>query len=854
MRALAALVAGFCVWVAVPARADVTLRGEQHVGDAQSASFTPSDPVTRLQMLNNPSRFHLTQEITVSRLRLDAPVYQVPGLAGLVAVEVDHVSLPGTFLFATNSFVFSRPHVFSAGTHQLGVDPGCLNPSSQPGNCAGPGHSENDIGFGSMTLVSPQTTASRALNRRRHVGDDVEPVNDNYLGAYYPDNLDAAPNDVRADIPFTVDLNRVLNLIQVYRLRGVETTTGNHAQILIDGKQVGLLAASGDPYAVPVTLALASGSHTLSIVSGSVGAGNRDSISWDDVILQFSAPIGGIPGRFNAVDPGGAAASGPITTKVAGLSFALDIVALDLAGAAQLTDYTGTVVLELLDASNDGGAADAYGCRSSWPSVQALGTLSLGASDTGRRSVAIAYGDGLQIARIRVLDTATGIAGCSVDAFAIRPSTFLVQVSHGGASTAGTTALLDDTLSTGTATHRAGQPFTVRATARAAGGAMTASYAGSPTLSVQSTIQGAVAGTLSDGSWSGAGTRRTDNARYTEAGTFNLRVSDATFASVDSADTPLANREIFGTVGVGRFTPDHFALVSRNVPVFAPACGSFGYVGQPFDYATAPEAMIEAVNAAGGRTLNYEGALYKLPGTVGASTYLAKQAVSAQSVALDTILLPTPDRDLVSTGAGTARLTYVADANIAALRSLPVAPYDIEIELRVPTIQDSDGIVYDDPATEPLTFGATTAGNGIAFTGGAKQQRFGRLYLTNGYGSERLPLDLTYGAEYYLSAASGFGRNLADTCSAGGAVTLSEGISASTSVVGVPSALVAGQGTIRLAAPSVGGRLKVSLDGVSWLGTDADGDGSYGDPASAEAAFGQFREGDKQIYLRETYR
>lgn len=169
-------------------------------------------------------------------------------------------------------------------------------------------------------------------------------------------------------------------------------------------------------------------------------------------------------------------------------------------------------------------------------------------------------------------------------------------------------------------------------------------------------------------------------------------------------------------------------------------------------------------------------------------------------------------------------------------------------------IVDSDNIAYADPAVMPLSFGAPTAGDGIAFTGGAKQQRFGRLFVSDGYGSERLPLDLAYGAEYYVSAASAFGRNLADACSVGGAVTLNEGISGSTSVVGVPSALVAGQGTIRLAAPNIGGRLKLSLDGVSWLGTDANADGSYVDPASAEAAFGQFRQGDKQIYLRETYR
>jgi hypothetical protein len=183
-----------------------------------------------------------------------------------------------------------------------------------------------------------------------------------------------------------------------------------------------------------------------------------------------------------------------------------------------------------------------------------------------------------------------------------------------------------------------------------------------------------------------------------------------------------------------------------------------------------------------------------------------------------------------------------------------VAPFDLEIELETPAIRDADGIVYADPVATPLKFGTASAGNGIAFTGGAKQQRFGRLFLLNGYGSERLPLDLAYGSEYYASVGSGFGRNLADACSVGGAVTLSDGISASTSVVGSPGALLAGQGRIRLAAPGLAGTLTVTLDGVSWLRADTNGDGSYTEPVSAQAAFGQFRQGDKQIYLRETYR
>ena len=63
-------------------------------------------------------------------------------------------------------------------------------------------------------------------------------------------------------------------------------------------------------------------------------------------------------------------------------------------------------------------------------------------------------------------------------------------------------------------------------------------------------------------------------------------------------------------------------------------------------------------------------------------------------------------------------------------------------------------------------------------------------------------------------------------------------------------------GTIRLAAPNVPGKVNVELAGPSWLRSDADANGIYDDvrTAPAEATFGVFRQTDKQIYLRETFR
>lgn len=849
MRLLLPAAVSLCAML--PVRADVVLLGHQHIGNNESAIFTPADPVTRTQMISNPSRFHLSQPTTITAVRFDNAV----SLDGYIrAVYIDDVEYLGTL--SGNVFTLSTPTlVLSAGVHRIAPDPGCLNASNVGVPCPA-ANGENDIGFSALTLISAQTTTSRALNRRRHIGDDDEAQNDNYAGDYYPDLLEAPPNDVRADLTFSIESARVLNTVQFYRLRGVNTAAGGHAQVQLNGSFVGELTGSGDPgpLSLSTSLSLNAGTHTLSMIAGSLGSGNRDSISWDDVLLLFSAPVSGVPGRFNAVDTGANAVSGVIRTRVAGAPFALDIVALNIAQNAQLGDYAGEVSVELLDASSDSGALDAYGCRSSWGSVAALGTLTFAAADGGRRSLTpISYNGILRKARVRVTDASAGVAGCSTDAFAIRPDRFDLRVSDDNAVTAGTVRALNDAGTGGSVTHRAGRPFTVRVRPFDAGGTVIPSGYDTtqsvPIVTVESTIAGAVAGVISVPGWNAQNTNngviRTNTASYSEAGTFNLRAEDATFADVDASDTALVDRLIRSpSTAVGRFTPDHFRLLTRNAPSFAPACGTFGYVGQPFTYAVAPEAQLQAVSATGAVVRNYESQLYKLPAAASGSVYRAVNGADASVVTLDTTSVPSPGNALTALGAGQVRLRYDASAQLVVPRTLPVAPIDLEVELEVGAVTDSDGVSYVDPAETPLKFGLAAADAGIPFTAGGNQQRFGQLFLRNGYGPETQPLDLVFGAEYFTGVGTGFARNLADACTNVTAPTLSGGIAASTSVVSTTSPLLAGQGTVRLAAPNTVGSVNLSLAGPTWLGPSV----------VSTATFGQFRESEQRIYLRETFR
>ena len=229
--------------------------------------------------------------------------------------------------------------------------------------------------------------------------------------------------------------------------------------------------------------------------------------------------------------------------------------------------------------------------------------------------------------------------------------------------------------------------------------------------------------------------------------------------------------QVTGTASgnVGRFYPDHFA-VTRNTPVFNPACtaGNFTYIGQPFNYATAPVITVIARNVAGAVTLNYSGtspasqAWWKITNAA-----LTGKTYSAASGTLDITGLPVTDPVIVSTGAGSGTLTFGSGTGLLFTRSTPLAPFDAEISLAI-NVGDSDSTVVANidgiAGINPVSFGAASAGNGIAFTGGAiaKRMRFGRLFLGNGFGSVLLDLPLLLRTEYY--DGSFFIPNAEDSC------------------------------------------------------------------------------------------
>jgi len=488
--------------------------------------------------------------------------------------------------------------------------------------------------------------------------------------------------------------------------------------------------------------------------------------------------------------------------------------------------------------------------------------------------------------RVRWPVSAPTLTSCSTDNFAIRPNAITsFSATDNDWQTAGTTRTLNNTSVPGGTLHKAGRPFTVRATAVNGAGtpATTTNYAGVPTATVSdcgaSSACPATLGTLSLATTFTAGQLTTNTASYSEVGSFALQLVDSSFASVDAADSSAAEREIVSaTINVGRFVPDHFA-VSLNAPLFGTACTGFTYIGQVFNYVTAPVMTVTAQNFTNGTTTNYAGALWQIT-----NASLTGKAYSAASGTLDTSGLPGTDPVIAPSGAGVGTLSFGSGSGLFFTRTAPVAPFDADISLAINVI-DTDAVAY---ASNPARFGTASPGNGIAFDGG-KPMRFGRLRMSNALGSEKLALSIPVQAQHWNG--TGFVTNTLDSCTSipRSAFALdftpaSNLTACETAMSAASLTLAAGAATLSLTAPGAGndGSVLVTANlgsaggsycnpgsyvaatnaGLSHLlgrwddaaDPDADPSTDYDDKPAARAAFGLYgSQPNNVIYMRENY-
>jgi hypothetical protein len=238
---------------------------------------------------------------------------------------------------------------------------------------------------------------------------------------------------------------------------------------------------------------------------------------------------------------------------------------------------------------------------------------------------------------------------------------------------------------------------------------------------------------------------------------------------------------------VGRFKPDHFTLSGTLTNRGAAACvpaSSFTYLGEGLDLIF----TLTAVRADGGTTTNYAGAWAKLDPTV-----FANYAVGALSGT--TNLTPRISGSVIGTPAWTSgALSNVTLRTTVARAASPEAPL-------TPTQFGIAPIDAEGTAVSPLDLDV----NGVAPTdhgkvGATTELRFGRLKLSNAFGSDRANLNIPVQAQYWSGLT--WVTNTDDACTAftKDAVKLTGALSAS-NTVGAGVTLTNGAANIVLSCP-----------------------------------------------------
>lgn len=523
---------------------------------------------------------------------------------------------------------------------------------------------------------------------------------------------------------------------------GTQTFTPPAAMSELDD----LFSGSG-PLGASSSLAIASFAG-----SGSTGTKTATSQSAEKGVATLLAlrpdpdwvpPVGG----FNAFETSTAAGaiSGVIKTKVAGSAFSLAVVALNAARTAVLTNFIGSVTVELLDSANNSGALNATtGCRSSWTPIQTVSPDPAFASGNGGRiNVSFNEPNAWRDVRVRITYTksTTTVIGCSNNNFAIRPSAFnSLQALDATDSTTGLVRALNNSNATSGVVHRAGRAFSVLAQAVSATGAATSGYSGTPTLAVASCVQpsGCTAGTLSS-ALTGSGGAVSGTATYQEAGVITVTLSDDSFAAVDAGDSSAAERSISSSAATfGRFVPDAYLLSFSGTPQFAaPLCAagptrqSFTFIGQPFAFGTLPVVLATPRNAAGTTLANARPRF--VAGDVSHSV-----SASAAPVAL------TGSTSIASiVHAATSTINFAAGSFSFTRGTSPIASFTPTISLTVNLADTSENATSGNStinATAALTL------NPVSFASGAGTQHYGRAQLRPSYGDSRrelyLPLEV----------------------------------------------------------------------------------------------------------------
>lgn len=546
--------------------------------------------------------------------------------------------------------------------------------------------------------------------------------------------------------------------------------------------------------ALPAGDAAVAGIFPITVVNSGTGGGTSNSVNFTVTTV----------GPFNAVEVGGSV-PGNIYTKLAGTAFTLDILGP--------TGFTGNATVVLQDASDDSGTLDADGCRDSWVTLGGSSkVLNYVPADNARKQASWTVGGAWR--KLRVRADATGVKGCSTDAFVVRPTALTLASTLNNSGTGGTPIA------------PAGDAFTMTATA-------IAGYDGTPQIdtALLSAHTGAVAtGTLAgsfDAAVIGTGVATGTGFTYDEVGAFRLAaqgVYDQAFTTAtdslgvdctdDFSNTLVGGRYgcRFGTTAVsqwvGRFVPHHF---DTSVTHGCTGGATFTYSGQTFS------VTVTARATDGSRTDNFNFAM----GADYAKTVTLSDSGDATGFSANTL----DSTDFASGEASTSSVVF----------GFPVretAPETLEVRAT-----DTDGR------------------DSSAGTEGSTEARAGRMALSAAVGPETQALSMPVRVESWADIGGSvfdWATETGDTCTTIATGDFSEANDTAGTTIGSVTALSSGAGSVNLTTPAGAGTVDITMTGAAtWFLYDWDSDAAHDDDPSARASFGVYSGRPRVISSRD---
>lgn len=290
-----------------PVLANVVLTGQMKIGDNDYSVIEPRFLIQKNYwdqwQPENPINFHLSEKIQLNQIRLESASGISAPLYFVIWDNRNNVVYDKESSYMDLSQSITGNTELAAGDYQLAVVGQCFDGSSVRGwdnECDSLiwGNDYDDFAFTDITLISPDTSKSKAFIQRRHIGDSTEPdypeSGRGYPGRWYPDRHEAT----KISYPFRVTASEKLEKLTMYGYRDLEVRKNNIELKITDLSRNKVIARkflrsnvneegnfSWDLSGVKTTL-VPGNNYQLSI-GYKKNRRDLDDISWDDIVLKF---------------------------------------------------------------------------------------------------------------------------------------------------------------------------------------------------------------------------------------------------------------------------------------------------------------------------------------------------------------------------------------------------------------------------------------------------------------------------------------------------------------------------------------------------------------------------------------